>query len=114
MGRATVIPGQRPTVLYVYLRASHLLRCRPSFLPLLRVSVKSLSFLYSIMANIMKCDLLSQLIVELEPQLSRTGLLSSEIAPRWSSFHAPRPAVVVNAETEQDVAKTVTDFTYSL
>lgn len=44
---------------------------------------------------------------ELSPQLSRQDLISTEDPPRWSSFDAPDPAVVVNVETESDVAVTV-------
>ncbi|KAI1465028.1 FAD binding domain-containing protein [Daldinia caldariorum] len=48
-----------------------------------------------------------RLRTELAPHLSRHDLISTEAPPRWSSFNAPHPAVVVNVETESDVAITV-------
>lgn len=30
--------------------------------------------------------------------------------PRWSDYHAPKPRVVVNVATEQDVQAAVSDF----
>lgn len=47
------------------------------------------------------------LIDDLGPKLSRQNLISFTSPPRWSSFNAPRPSVVVNVETELDVAVTV-------
>ncbi|XXH05577.1 hypothetical protein Hte_012009 [Hypoxylon texense] len=48
-----------------------------------------------------------QLEAELEPYLSRKNIISVEPPTRWSSFDAPNPAIVVNVETESDVAATV-------
>lgn len=52
----------------------------------------------------------AQVHADLASQLSNQDLLSSEAPPRWSSFEAPRPGVVVNVETEQDVAAAVNNF----
>lgn len=48
-----------------------------------------------------------QLSADLSLSLSRDSLISVEAPPRWSSFKAPHPAVVVNAGNELDVALTV-------
>ena len=48
-----------------------------------------------------------RLLAELAPHLSSQGLITTETPARWSSFDAPDPAIVVNAETELDVVTAV-------
>ncbi|KAI2619893.1 hypothetical protein GGR54DRAFT_630457 [Hypoxylon sp. NC1633] len=50
---------------------------------------------------------IQQLHAELGPQLSHQDIISTEAPPRWSTFNAPHPAIVVNVESELDVAVTV-------
>ncbi|KAI9148980.1 FAD-linked oxidoreductase OXR1 [Paramyrothecium foliicola] len=52
-------------------------------------------------------EIAQKLLHELAPKLSRSNLISFEAPTRWSSFKAPVPAIVVNVETESDVANTV-------
>jgi hypothetical protein len=44
---------------------------------------------------------------QLVPKLSKEASITFEGPPRWSTFHAPDPVVVVNIVNELDVATTV-------
>ncbi|KAF2740571.1 FAD binding domain-containing protein [Polyplosphaeria fusca] len=61
----------------------------------------------SILADSHPKDVAARLSKELIPQLSKGASISSEGPPRWSTFKAPKPAVVVNVACENDVSITV-------
>jgi hypothetical protein len=58
-----------------------------------------------LLTAVARADILHDLPPLLSPDASVTANVSS--VPRWSDYHAPRPAYIVNVVEEQDVATTV-------
>jgi hypothetical protein len=52
-------------------------------------------------------DLAQTLNKDLVPRLSRGCFISREEPPRWSTYNDPEPLLVVNVQSEADVALTV-------
>lgn len=46
-------------------------------------------------------------VQELGPLLSEEASMTQEAPPRWSTFEAPSPALVVHVASENDVAEVV-------